>query len=198
MEQLHTKPKPFNFLNNIFVSAQSLIHVINMHGKDLIGIEVGTGEGANLCTLIQNCQNIKKLYGVDPYLPYGDYIREKYDGETLWQEFSQKHLDFLKNRCYLNIANCQYTDKLELIEKKSIDVCKEFSDEYFDFIFLDAYIDEESVINDLENWYPKLKRGGLFSGHDIECDMIEDNVLKFAKKHNKEASIFNSCWAWIK
>jgi hypothetical protein len=41
-----------------------------------------------------------------------------------------------------------------------------FPDNFFDFIFLDAAHDHASVQEDLRAWWPKLKVGGLFAGHD--------------------------------
>lgn len=39
-------------------------------------------------------------------------------------------------------------------------------DQSLDFIFIDASHDEDSVFEDLTNYAPKVKPGGLWSGHD--------------------------------
>ena len=43
---------------------------------------------------------------------------------------------------------------------------KEFKDNSFDLIFIDADHSYEAVKKDLDNWIPKLKPGGKISGHD--------------------------------
>jgi hypothetical protein len=43
---------------------------------------------------------------------------------------------------------------------------KQFPVQYFDWIYIDARHDFKGVMQDLENWYPKLKRGGIMAGHD--------------------------------
>jgi predicted O-methyltransferase YrrM len=65
-----------------------------------------------------------------------------------------------------------------LIQKPSIEASKDFKDEYFDFIFIDAGHDYLNVKNDLDSWYPKLKVGGIIAGHDFE----EKMPLELAKK----------------
>jgi len=37
---------------------------------------------------------------------------------------------------------------------------------YFDCVYLDACHLREAVDRDLANWYPKVRKGGLFCGHD--------------------------------
>ena len=48
----------------------------------------------------------------------------------------------------------------------SFDVVKEFEDGMFDFIYIDADHTYEGVKRDLEDWWPKVKSGGIFCGHD--------------------------------
>jgi len=53
-----------------------------------------------------------------------------------------------------------------LIRKSSSDAAKEFEQESVDLVFIDANHSYESVKNDIDLWLPKVKRGGVLSGHD--------------------------------
>ncbi len=48
----------------------------------------------------------------------------------------------------------------------SLEASREFADESLAFVFIDADHEYESVRCDLEAWWPKVKPGGWFAGHD--------------------------------
>eukprot|EP00758_Cryptobia_borreli_P017336 Tbor_TRINITY_DN6182_c4_g1::TRINITY_DN6182_c4_g1_i11::g.22020::m.22020 len=37
---------------------------------------------------------------------------------------------------------------------------------YFDYIYVDARHDYKGVLDDISQWWPKLKKGGIMAGHD--------------------------------
>jgi len=41
-----------------------------------------------------------------------------------------------------------------------------FKDETLDFVYIDANHSYESCKQDIALWWPKVKKGGIFSGHD--------------------------------
>ena len=53
-----------------------------------------------------------------------------------------------------------------IIHKDSVEAAKEVENESLDFIFIDAAHDYENVKKDIESWTPKVKIGGIISGHD--------------------------------
>lgn len=53
-----------------------------------------------------------------------------------------------------------------IIKKDSTDAAKEIVDGSLDFVFIDANHSYESVKEDIEAWTPKVRAGGIVSGHD--------------------------------
>lgn len=59
-----------------------------------------------------------------------------------------------------------FSDRVIVMRYFSLDAAEEFADGSLDWVYLDARHDEKSVAEDIRLWYPKVKSGGIFSGHD--------------------------------
>lgn len=76
--------------------------------------------------------------------------------------------------------------------------------EQADFIFLDARHDYDSVWEDLVRWWPVLKVGGVFAGHDYENERSDDVGVKRAVDEFAWAlglqvvGPFRQCWMMAK
>lgn len=57
-------------------------------------------------------------------------------------------------------------NKITIIKNNSISECKNYDDEYFDIVYIDASHEYEFVIEDIKNWLPKVKKGGVICGDD--------------------------------
>ena len=63
------------------------------------------------------------------------------------------------------------------IRKSSVEAAKDFTDGSLDAVYIDASHDENSVREDIKTWRPKIKPGGVLSGHDYVLPFMED-ILK--------------------
>lgn len=69
---------------------------------------------------------------------------------------------------YFSVIRQFAADNSVVIHKmESLTAAAQFPDGYFDWIYLDADHSYRGCREDLEAWYPKLKTGGLFAGHDF-------------------------------
>jgi hypothetical protein len=82
----------------------------------------------------------------------------------------------------------------------SDDAVSKFEDESLDFIFVDGLHTYDQVLLDCRNYYPKLKKNGLFCGHDYgTIEEVRRAVDEFAKEVNKEIQFMRQDnWTWIK
>ena len=74
------------------------------------------------------------------------------EDDGLWKDF-QKNIEPLKGV----ITPARMT---------SLEGAAMFFDNTLDFVFIDAAHDYQSVKEDIGAWYPKVKEGGVISGHD--------------------------------
>jgi Methyltransferase domain/Glycosyl transferase family 2 len=85
---------------------------------------------------------------------------------TLINEVLAKHNGDVFPPFMENMHRGDVADLVHPVQMLSTRAAQSFPDNFFDFIFLDAAHDYASVQEDLRAWWPKLKVGGLFAGHD--------------------------------
>jgi len=114
------------------------------------------------------------LYLIDPF----QLSDEKYKSglNTAYSTFQDYRL--VKNRF-------KFDQRVVYKRGFSYDVVENISDEYFDFIYLDASHLYKDVKRDLKEWFPKLKRGGIMAGHDY----IEDEDFGVIEAVNNFSNI---------
>jgi len=125
-------------------------------------VEVGSWKGRSSVFMAVEIINSKKNIkfdcvdiweSSDEYLQYDSIVNN-----TLYEEF----LENIKP--VSNIINP--------IKKTSIEASKLYKDNSLDFVFIDACHSYECVKEDIINWYPKVKTGGIIAGHDLHVDEI--------------------------
>lgn len=116
---------------------------------------------------------------LDIYYPQLKDSVEKFYLVDLWQtEGNDDHFTKFEDRVEQGYARVKelYGDnpQVEMCKGASVERAKDFEDEFFDYIYIDADHTKEAVLEDLKAWYPKVKKGGIIAGHDTYCD--PDNV----------------------
>jgi len=171
---------------------RSLIHTINLIPNATI-LEVGISRGHSTATILQSSPDLKEYWGIDAYQPGKDFL------DTPTREYTINEVNKIKKRAFSNIRAQSNCSIFKMYEDWTWNVVNEFEDQYFDFIFLDSYLNEKDVEHELKRWYPKLKVGGYYSGHDYAYAQVKRPVNKFIKDNNvKTYSIFDSVWVWKK
>lgn len=128
------------------------------------------------------------------------YLAQKNKSSKIWAVdlFDLGYIDTYKT----NLENAGVRDIITDIRGLSWDGALHFNDNSIDFCFIDADHTYESVTKDIQSWFPKVKIGGIISGHDYDQNNIEGvvrSVTKFFKDVNLQVKIFKgSVWYVIK
>ena len=120
-----------------------------LNGK---GVEIGVFKGQFSKHILENWDG--KLYLIDPWRGIEDYI-----------DASNHHNHPSAFADTMNSIS-GYEDRAIMIRCLSTQAVDLFDDESLDFVYIDGDHSYDNVKEDMELWFPKLKKGGLFSGHD--------------------------------
>jgi predicted O-methyltransferase YrrM len=119
--------------------------------KDAILYEIGSFIGTS--GLMFN-DSFKNVHCVDAWVSGYDS-----NDSASFQDMSLVEKEFDKN-----ILNTTITKHKGL----SVEIAKSVKDESIDILYIDATHTYDGVKSDLEAWIPKVKNGGIISGHDYE------------------------------
>lgn len=132
-----------------------------LKGREIsTAVEIGVFKGDNAYGLLTELP-IDSLIGVDPYLRYPEFDNNLSNKKGV---VARANLDVVKQQTLSRLS--KFGDRFQLLEEFSSDAATGFDNEIFDFIFIDGNHYYTYVYEDIFNWFPKLKKGGIISGHD--------------------------------
>jgi len=150
-------------------------------------VEVGTWKGMSACfmavEIINSGKNIKfDCVDTWEYIPTSSEITEE-QCMNLYEIFLE------------NITPVK--DVITPIKALSWDGASYYEDGSLDFVFIDAGHEYKNVIKDIRAWYPKVKPGGIISGHDYHWDCgVYTAVNEFFS--GKPIKQMGACWLYDK
>jgi len=125
-------------------------------------VELGTWKGHSISylgkKLLEQSYDFE-LYGVDLF--NDSYIHTKEGNSHL--ESQMKYIYDVYNQ---NLIDAGVREVIKDIKGNTWEVASQFGDNSVDFVFIDADHNYESVKKDILSWLPKMKKGGIMSGHD--------------------------------
>lgn len=158
-ESINNKELKIFLDNNHAPNKRDLASLVDKMFPEGKGVEIGVLKG-DYSKIILERWTKGTLYLVDAWRHLDSY--DDMNGQD-----DKYHYDCLIETCK-NIKPWQ--DRTHIIRMDSVKSADMFPDEYFDFIYIDADHSYEGVIRDLEAWWPKIKKGGLFCGDDYIPD----------------------------
>lgn len=143
-----------------------------------IVVEVGSFRGRSTVAIADGLARVEqpRLIAVDTF-----------GGDPEWSELVD--VDTARRLFDRNTGSIPF---LEVIQLESVRAAQELADASVDWVFLDALHDYTSVRNDIRAWAPKLKPGGLMSGHDYGRAGVTDAVHAVFSDVHVEHSIWST------
>lgn len=149
--------------------------------------ELGVFKGSNFLEMIRHSPEI--AVAVDTW--NNDGVNSKRDAKYTKEELELQYENF-KNL----VSSLPF---VQILREDTLAASKHFSDNFFDFVYIDADHSFEATYADITNWYPKIKQGRFLLGHDYPRYGVGEAVDKFVKKEKLELiTLFPSIWAVVK
>ena len=158
---------------------------IKLFGQSKITIaEIGICQGEHTTQLFKRL-NISKAYLIDPYEEHEEYLQSE---PIKIQEVLNKDLKVAK----INLN--PYSKRIVWIKDYSDNVVDKIPE--VDFIYIDGNHSYNQVSRDLENYWNKIKVGGIFAGHDSCNKDVINALIKFCYEKRLTLNISREDW-WI-
>lgn len=148
---------------------RDFLGIIYHFTKAETGAEIGVFTGETSSVFLRNLHNLKMLYLIDPYrhFPddvYSDSANERQDVQDARYAYVCKLFENFKNSQILRLT--------------SEDAAPKIPDNSLDFAYIDANHNYESVKQDLDLWWPKVKEGGILAGHDYTMPTVASAIIQ--------------------
>lgn len=128
--------------------------LLNSLGLKNRGVELGTFKGEFSKTLLDSWPGT--LFMVDVWRPLEI---EEYDDQSNHSFHSDAFSETMKN-------TSQHSERAHMIRSRGNIAADLFQNGTLDFVYIDANHTYESVSEDIEIWFPKVRSGGILAGHD--------------------------------
>ncbi len=140
-----------------------------------------------------------------------DYLLKEFPKLTMlcidpWLEY--KEVDADRSQAAMSSYETTARNKLsihgeraQIIKLSSVEAAKIVMDGSLDFVFIDACHDYESVSADIAAWYPKVRKNGIFAGHDYRWPEVKSAVNEFSDQNRISGFVTpaeSDVWFFIK
>ena len=130
-----------------------------MVGNPLIGAEVGVRSGKTTEYLLDTFPTLS-MYAVDAWQVKPRQDRPGFETYEQW--------NFAEIRAEFDARMEPFGERVTVLNMDSLQAATRVEDGSLDFVFIDAEHTYEAVLADIAAWRPKVRSGGLLTGHDYD------------------------------
>jgi hypothetical protein len=160
-------------------------YIKNFKGAEKIA-EIGVLRG--LFSKHLEALNPKELHLIDTWKVWDEEFFDDY------KNYNQLYWDRMYNNVLSKFSS---NDLVKIHRLSSEEAVKNFPDNYFDLIYIDANHSYSFVKQDIELWLPKIKKGGILSGHDYDSDGVSQAVNELLDKNKLTITPTKGIQSWF-
>lgn len=139
----------------------SLLNAMELTGD---GVEIGVQAGRFSEHLLRH-SHLNRLFSVDPWMHWDAGYPDRANVSQAQQD--ARYLETIL-RC------AHFRTRSVVMRMTSAQASAHFAPESLDFVYIDANHSFEATTEDLEHWWPKVKRAGLIAGDDFIDGRVGD------------------------
>jgi hypothetical protein len=164
----------------------TLPRLIDRYGLK-IGCEIGVAFGMHSHSILAN-SSVQFLFSIDPYR----HFETGYNDSLNFDQLTHNIL------CQMVMARlAPFGHRSILLRMASEEAITLFADESLDFVYIDGNHTFPNVKFDIENWYTKVRPGGIVSGDDYtSCDSVQIIVNNLCSEKKLTLNLEGRNW-WI-
>jgi len=184
-------PETIETLGSYRIKEMSFLRDIIKKRNINIFVEIGLWQGS-IIEYMNKALSIKEYWGVDSWKFFPSN-----DNKTLvtfYNTITKKQWEELSFIAYQKMIKFA---AVKIIRLESVMAAKLFPDNYFDMVFIDANHDYEHVCNDITVWFPKIKKGGLISGDDLDRSQVKKAIRTKTKEISNLCNFRSYQRIWI-
>jgi hypothetical protein len=152
-------------------------------------VEIGCWMGQSIIHFAQRCQDL----GKDMKIFVVDTFRGE-EGQTMHIPIVEAHGGSVLDTFKSNIKAAGVEEMITIIQSDSAEAAVQFEDFSVDALYVDAAHEYEPVCNDLEAWIPKVKKGGILSGHDYQHEPVKRAVDEAMERNGWTINTIGNVW----
>jgi len=167
-----------------FLYERPMMRFVKEHNQGhLLGAEIGTRVGYNAYNIL-NELDIGFLHLIDPYCSYEQGERS-FDTSGEYEKAKRR----LKKWWF----------KIVFVKKYSADAVEDVP-YCLDFVYIDGNHEYKYIKEDIELYWPKIKKGGVIGGHDFSGDDLDvvKAVMEFSNEHKLKLYTESTDWWFVK
>ena len=157
-------------------------------------VEIGIFGGATLLHLFEQAvKSNSNLIGIDPH----DKI-DVYNGKAK-EEVSESIKEYTRNLFLANRTTLQgiiekynLSTNIKYINEFSAIACESFDVESIDMLHVDGDHSTKGIYDDLVNYWPKMKKGGIVVCDDYDWQPLRIGIKQFTDEYNLQGEVYNN------